>query len=56
MKMHWRCYTNLSKNRIEVSNLEDDEQLDGKWDKAMVVATSRGWSADKAVFGYLLGK
>lgn len=39
-----------------VKFLEDNEQLDGEWDKALVIAKSRGWSADKAAFGYLLGK
>src|SRR5690606_16058969 len=49
-------FVDLKVDVIPESFLEDDEQLDGEWDKALVVAKSRGWSADKAAFGYLLGK
>lgn len=37
-----------------VTFLEDDDRLDGRWDKALVTARSRGWSADKVVFEKLL--
>lgn len=39
-----------------VEFLEDDEKLDGTWEKAMVTARSRGWSVDKAAFNFLLGQ
>lgn len=39
-----------------VEFLEDAEKLDGSWEKAMVTAQSRGWSADKAAFNFLLAQ
>lgn len=39
-----------------VEFLEDAEELDGTWEKAMITAQSRGWSADKAAFNFLLGQ